>query len=49
MAEKPSAQDVREAQRIELRKQREKELSRQMRARMAIIAAIVVVALALVA
>ena len=49
MAEKPSAQDVREAQRIELRKQREKELSRQKRARMAIIAAIVVVALALVA
>ena len=49
MAEKPSAQDVREAQRIELRKQREKELSRQTRVRVAIIAAIVVVALALVA
>ncbi|RUP85679.1 DsbA family protein [Dermabacter sp. HSID17554] len=49
MAEKPSAQDVREAQRVELRKQREKELNRQKRVRTAVIAAIVVVALAVVA
>ncbi|MCT1867188.1 DsbA family protein [Dermabacter sp. p3-SID358] len=49
MAEKSSAQEVREAQRVELRKQREKELSRQKRVRTAVIAAIVVVALALVA